>query len=47
MKLFHLKSNEHRKSLNKIIVQAKITKTRYCCEFVKNLDSLKRKNKNT
>ena len=47
MELFHLKGNEHRKSLNKIIVQAKTIKTRYCCEFVKHFDSLKRKNKNT
>ena len=47
MELFHLKGNEHRKSLNKIIVQAKTIKTRYCCEFVKILDSLKRRNKNT
>jgi len=47
MKLFHLKSNEHRKSLNRIIVQDETIKTRYCCEFVKIVDSLKRKNKNT
>jgi hypothetical protein len=45
--MFHLKSNENRKSLNKIIVHAKTIKTRYCCELVKSLDSLKGKNKNT
>jgi hypothetical protein len=32
--MFHLKSNENRKSLNKIIVHAKTIKTRYCCELV-------------
>ena len=45
--MFHLKSNENRRSLKTIIVHAKTIKTRYCCEFVKILDSLKRKNKNT
>ena len=34
-------------SFKKIIVNANTIKTRYCCEFVKLLDSLKRKNKNT
>ena len=45
--MFHLKSNENRRSLKTIIVHAKTIKTCYCCEFVKNFDSLKRKNKNT
>ena len=51
MKLFHLKStvckcNVTRKSL-KNYCSCKKNQTRYCCEFIKMLNSLKRKNKNT
>jgi hypothetical protein len=45
MKLFHLKSNENRKPWT-IIRHAKTIKTRYCCGFLKMLDSLNRKDKN-
>ena len=45
--MFHFKSNENRKPLKTIIAHAKTIKTRYCYEFVKILDSLKRKSKNT
>ena len=31
----------------KIIVHAKKNQTRYCCEFIKMLDSLNRKDKST
>jgi len=30
-----------------IMVHAKTIQTRYCCEFIKMLDSLNRKDKNT
>ena len=49
MKLFHLKSkrNETRKSLKKSFMLKKKIQACYCLEFIKMLNSLKRKVKNT
>jgi hypothetical protein len=49
MKLFHLKSkrNETRKVIEKIIHAKKKIQACYCLEFIKMLNSLKRKDKNT